>query len=76
MADWLLRVDLMRGGYASDEASPGLLRGHTKCTVATDPTVGKGNQSDRKLQTSEGCNGTERVEVTTHMPAVDLKIRP
>ena len=61
LVNWLLWVDLVRGNYASDEASPGLLPGHTMCTVATDPTAGKGSQSDQILQTLEDYNSTEGV---------------
>ena len=60
--DLLLWVDLVRGGCASGEASPGQLPGHTRCAVAIDPGVVEGSQNDRKLQILEDCNSIKRKE--------------
>ena len=64
---------LERGGYTYSEVSPGMPPGHTMCAVTIDPTVGRGNQSDQRLQTLEGCNGTENREITC-IPPITSKL--
>ena len=68
LADWLLRADLSRDGYAYGEVSPEWFQDHTRCTVATGPAVGKGNQSGQKSLIFEDCKGTRNREITRISP--------
>ena len=53
--DWLPQEGLSQGDFACGEVSLVRTPNHTRCAVATGPTVGEGTQSDLRSLILEGC---------------------
>ena len=62
--DWLPWEGLSRGDFACGGVSLGRPPNHTRCAVATGPTVGEGTQSDPGSLTLGDCKTMANKRVT------------
>ena len=73
--DWLPREGLSQGNFACGEVSLVQTPNHTRCAVATGPTVGGGTQNDLRSLTLEGCKIMTNKRVTCILSELCGKIK-
>ena len=73
--DWLLQEGLSQGDFACDEVSLVQTPNHTRCTVATGPTVGGGTQNDPGSLTLKDCKIMTNKRVTCILSKLCRKIK-
>ena len=73
-AGWLPREGLLQGDFACGGVSLVRTPNHTRCVVATGPTVGGGTQNDLRSLTLEDCKVITNKRVTYILSELYMKI--